>query len=226
MSYILSVPILILGGAMIGSIPWGYLAGKSQGVDVRQHGSGNIGATNVFRVLGKGWGLTVFVLDFLKGMAATLLGGYLGPVLGLSSDLAGILAGSGAILGHNFTPWLGFKGGKGIASSAGVLVGATPVTAAVGFAVWGVVLWLSRYVSLASIAAAVSLPLSTLALWKMPLFQGLPGGSLVLLLFCSFAALLAIVRHRSNISRLLVGTESRIGKGKDPSINPNDSRTP
>jgi glycerol-3-phosphate acyltransferase PlsY len=191
-------------GYVIGATPFGYLAGRMRGLDIRQHGSGNIGATNALRVLGKPIGLTVFALDFLKGLVAVLIckalpltSGFGGP------DLAGVAAAIGVILGHNFTFWLGFKGGKGIATSGGVLVALVPVTALVGIATWVTFFFASRYVSLASLAAAVSLPLSTgtaLAIGR---------GSPVMFAFTLLACVMAFVRHKTNIQRLLNGTEPR-----------------
>jgi glycerol-3-phosphate acyltransferase PlsY len=195
---------------LLGSIPTGYLVGRSRGIDIRKSGSGNIGATNVFRTLGKGPGIFVFVCDALKGLAAVLLSrallgsAWLPDPAGFSPATAGITAGIAAILGHNFTPWLGFKGGKGIATSAGVLLGLMPMAMLGALAAWLILFRTTRYVSVASMAAAVSLPLTTGAL---VLFGGLDPA---LLWFSVAAAALAIWRHRSNIARLRAGTESRV----------------
>jgi len=204
--------VVFISGYLVGSIPWGFIAGKAKGLDIREHGSGNIGATNVFRVMGKGWGSLVFFLDFLKGLLCGLLGGVLGAKLGLPPDIGSVLGGISAILGHNFTPWLGFKGGKGIASSAGVLVGVTPIVALCAVIAWAALFFSTRYVSLGSLAAAISLPLATLLLMIVPAFQGLPGGTVPLMIFCSLACVLAFYRHKENIGRLLNGTESRFLK--------------
>ncbi len=211
--------VLFVGAFFLGSIPWGYLAGRCRGIDIRQHGSGNIGATNVFRVMGKGWGSLVLLLDFLKGLSGALIASSMSTAAGLPGDIAALLGGTGAILGHNFTPWLGFKGGKGIASSAGVLFGITPVAGGAALVVWVLVFFTSRYVSLASIAAAVSLPVSTLLLMLQPQPPALPGGTMLLLVFCLLACTMAILRHTSNIKRLLAGTESRFGKKQPPSTD-------
>jgi glycerol-3-phosphate acyltransferase PlsY len=200
--------VVVLGACLAGSIPFGFLAGKMRGIDIRKHGSGNIGATNVFRTLGKGPGITVFVLDALKGFGAARLAIAFWPdgSGGVSPELAGIFAAVAAILGHNFTPWLGFKGGKGIATSAGALLGLLPLAVLGGAVVWGVVFFLSRYVSLASIAAAAALPLITWLLFRYG------NGTGAQVWFALAIGVLAIWRHRSNIIRLLQGTENRFEK--------------
>ena len=199
--------VSLLGGYLAGSIPFGFIVSRARGVDIRKHGSGNIGATNVLRTLGKKWGVLVFTLDFLKGLAAALLATWFaGP------DLAarmGILAGVGCILGHNYPVWLGFKGGKGIATSAGVLFGLAPLATAIALTVWTASFFATRYVSLASIIAAATLP--TMA----GILQWVQRGSLdAVFWFAAIAAVLAIWRHRPNIRRLLDGTEHRFEKKK------------
>jgi len=201
---------------LLGSIPTGYLVARSKGIDIRKTGSGNIGATNVFRTLGKGPGIFVFACDALKGLAAVLgaraLSGteWLPAAAGLTSSLAGIVAAIAAILGHNFTPWLGFKGGKGIATSAGVLLGLLPLAMVGSLAVWAIVLRLSRYVSLASIAAALALPAFT------GLLVVLAGADRALLWFSLAVGALAVWRHRGNLARLRAGTESRLPEKQRP----------
>jgi glycerol-3-phosphate acyltransferase PlsY len=211
MSPLISWLLIALTGYLVGSIPTGYLIGRAHHVDIRKHGSGNIGATNVLRVLGKGWGYFVFVCDVLKGLAAVKIGAFLASALALgelSPTIGGLLGGIACILGHNFPVWLKFKGGKGIATSAGVLLGLFPILIiALVLGVWLVVFSTARYVSLASIAAAVALP--AVVFWNVP-----HGGRDFRWLF-SFSivvAALAIWRHRSNIDRLRRGTESRFGK--------------
>ena len=190
----------IAGAFLLGSIPTGYLVARAKGVDIRQHGSGNIGATNVFRTLGKPLGVLVFILDALKGFAAVWLAArYGGP-----SAWPAILAAVAAIAGHNYTPWLGFKGGKGIATSAGVLIALMPWAVLAIALVWFAVFFATRYVSLASICASAALPVAVGALW----FYGC-GGNAPLLGFSVLIAALAIWRHRSNIERLMAGTEHR-----------------
>jgi glycerol-3-phosphate acyltransferase PlsY len=192
--------VFILLAFLLGSIPTGYLVARAKGVDIRQHGSGNIGATNVFRTLGKPLGVFVFVIDALKGFAAV----WLALRFGGSSAWPGILAAVAVIAGHNYTPWLGFKGGKGIATSAGVLLALMPWAVLIIAVVWFLVFPFSRYVSLASICAAAALPLAVGALW----FAGCDGNA-PLLGFSLVISALAIWRHRSNIGRLRNGTEPR-----------------
>jgi glycerol-3-phosphate acyltransferase PlsY len=195
-----------LGAFLLGSIPTGYLVARAKGVDIRQHGSGNIGATNVFRTLGKPLGVFVFMVDALKGFAVVWLAGRFDG----ASDWAGIIAAVAVIGGHNYTPWLGFKGGKGIATSAGVLLALMPWAVLCIAIVWFVVFKVSRYVSLASISAAAALPVAVAALWSAGC-----GGNGPLLGFSVLISALAIWRHRTNIQRLRAGTESRFeGKKK------------
>jgi len=204
-----SVLISVVIGYLLGSIPSGYLVGKCRGIDIRQHGSGNIGATNVVRTLGRPWGVLVFLLDVLKGIVAVQLAMRgLACAAGscpLSADQLGIVAGMGCFLGHCFPVWLGFKGGKGVATGAGILIGLTPWTAAIGLLIWVIVYYSSRYVSLASIIAALSLPV---IVW------GLKRQIDIVFWFTLVISALAIWRHRTNIQRLLAGTESRFEKKK------------
>lgn len=215
--YILTVLIAYL----LGSVPTGFLIGKARGIDIRTAGSGNIGATNVFRILGKPAGLFVLLADAAKGwlavvIVAKLLSGWFYPAAGLTArEWFAICAGVGAILGHNYTCWLYFKGGKGIATSAGVLVALVPVPLLIILGVWLVVFALSRYVSLASISAAFTLPF---AAW-------LVGESRTVTLITAALAALAIYKHKANISRLINGTESRILlKHPSPSGAPGPTR--
>jgi glycerol-3-phosphate acyltransferase PlsY len=196
----LTALLIALGAFLLGSIPAGYLVARAKGIDIRQHGSGNIGATNVFRTLGKPLGVLVFFIDALKGFAAV----WLTLRFGGSSAWPGILAAVAVIAGHNYTPWLGFKGGKGIATSAGVLLALMPWAVLIIAVVWFIVFPISRYVSLASICAAAALPLAVGGLW----FAGC-GGSAPLLGFSLVISALAIWRHRSNMGRLRNGTEPR-----------------
>lgn len=221
-----------LTGYLLGSIPTGYLVGRAKGVDVRQHGSGNIGATNVLRVLGKKPGIFVFVCDVLKGWLAVTLANKLfgvaaadpGAVSGGTSSpqFAGILAAIACILGHNFPVWLGFKGGKGIATTTGVLLGLMPLAVLVGAAVWAIAFFTLRYVSVASLLAAATLPVVVGLLWKIGRADG------ALFAFSLLAAALAWWRHRTNIQRLLAGTESRFQKKAKPSskVEGGDLRAP
>ncbi len=191
----------ILLAWLIGATPFGYLAGKLRGIDIRQHGSGNIGATNVLRVLGKPIGITTLVLDVLKGLVPVIIAQ---RVAGPDHSLVPILAAVAAILGHNYTFWLGFKGGKGIATSAGAIAPLIPVPLAIALVLWGLSFALTRYVSVASIVAAVSLPITAaLQAWRTGLWDW------PLLIFTLFLAVMATWRHRSNLQRLRAGTESR-----------------
>jgi len=192
--------VVLIGAYLIGSIPAGLLAGKLRGIDIRKHGSGNIGATNVVRTLGKGMGISVFVFDFLKGMVPVLLAKQFVGASGWIPILAAILA----ILGHNYPVWLKFKGGKGIATSAGALAGLLPWALLVAVVVFGLTFALSRYVSVASVATAASLPITTAILTYRS-----SGLTSPLLIFTLIIAALAIWRHRANIQRLRAGTEHR-----------------
>jgi glycerol-3-phosphate acyltransferase PlsY len=189
---------------LVGSIPTGYLLGRARGIDVRRHGSGNIGATNVGRVMGRNWGLFAFACDFLKGFLPLYLVRtfvFSGPESWMTSLLL-VICGIAAILGHNYTPWLGFKGGKGIATSAGMLGALLPWVLAVALSLWIVAVLVTRTVSIGSLLAAASLPLAAACFYPQQwVYFGL----------ASLTGALAAWRHRSNIQRLLAGTESRLG---------------
>lgn len=197
--------LIALGSYLLGSIPFGFLAGKICGVDLRTQGSGNIGATNALRVLGKKWGYAVFLLDFLKAWLPVKLA--LGWGIALTVDPAsapGALAGLCALLGHSFPVWLGFRGGKGIASSAGVIVGLFgPPVFLICLGLWLLLFTATRYVSVASIGGAVALPAVVAALFVMHRTDWLALAVSIAMAF------LAVWRHRSNIARLRAGTESR-----------------
>jgi acyl phosphate:glycerol-3-phosphate acyltransferase len=194
-------------GYLLGSFPAGYLAGRLAGVDVRAVGSGNIGATNVLRVLGKRWGYPVFLIDAFKGFAAVRLAFLFvtyWPDARPYAEYFAILAAIMSVAGHSFPVWLRFKGGKGVATSAGALIGLMPLAVPLVFLVWVVVFETTRYVSLASIIAAIALPIivSLLARWKFV-------DTWALIYFSILIMLLVLWRHRSNCSRLLNGTEQR-----------------
>jgi glycerol-3-phosphate acyltransferase PlsY len=199
--------VLLVGSYLLGSIPFGYLAGRLVGIDIRQAGSGNVGATNVVRVLGKGYGYPVFALDVLKGFAAVKIAMLMapgGPPEWNSPEMFGILAAVSSVLGHLYPPWLKFRGGKGVATSAGALLALTPVATLIGVAIWIIVFWLTRYVSLASITAAIVLPIVILVVSSRDQNNG------KLLVYASACvAVVVIWRHRSNVSRLMRGTEPR-----------------
>jgi acyl phosphate:glycerol-3-phosphate acyltransferase len=196
--------VVILSSYLLGSIPFGYLAGKIAGVDVREHGSRNIGATNVLRTLGWEYGYPVFLADALKGFSAVRLALWLGDSSpGLTYKL-GVMAAICAVLGHNFPPWLGFRGGKGVATSAGAYLGLVPAAALVAVAVWILTFICFRFVSVASVTAAMAVPLGVCFF-----IPANAEGRGLLLFFSAALALLVIARHRANIRRLLEGTEPR-----------------
>jgi glycerol-3-phosphate acyltransferase PlsY len=177
---------------------------------VREVGSGNVGATNVTRVLGKHFGYPVFVIDFLKGLVAVLLAGAIAHrchLDSIASDLCAALGGIFSVVGHSFPVWLGFKGGKGVATSLGVIFGISWIAALIMGAVWIIIFKTTRYVSVASIAAAVALPVAMIALFFLNQLR-----SPVLVYFSLCLAAIVVIRHRSNLSRLLSGTEPRFAR--------------
>ena len=192
---------------LLGSIPAGYLAGRIAGMDIRSVGSGNIGATNVTRVLGRRYGYPVFVVDFLKGVLAVVISIFLAKHAQLRStsrELLGVVAAVSCVMGHTFPIWLGFKGGKGVATSAGVLFGLMPLAALLGAVVWIFTFETTRYVSVASITAAIALPIAALVMtYARQANEWAP------FYLCLCLATIVIFRHRSNFSRLMRGTEPR-----------------
>ena len=195
---------------LLGSIPSGYIAGRIGGIDVRKVGSGNVGATNVTRVLGKRFGYPVFVVDFGKGLAAVAVGMMVAKNAQSTPqfvDLCGALAAIFSVIGHSYPIWLGFKGGKGVATTLGSLFGLHWISAAVVCVVWIVAFQLTRYVSLASIAAAIALPVTVATMLFLKQLQ-----TPILLYFTVFLAGIIVLRHRSNLSRLLKGTEPRFAR--------------
>ena len=200
--------ITLVFAYLAGSLPTGFLVARAMRVDITQVGSGNIGATNVFRVLGKGPGALVLIVDLLKGALAVLVAPMLAAAM-TPTDLLALpaLAALGAVLGHNYTCWLGFKGGKGVATSAGAMAALIPPAFGVTVITWLLVFFLTRYVSMASIAAALILPVATIFTVSGPTRWPLVA-------FTSALAALAVWRHRANIERLKAGTEHRINKSK------------
>lgn len=205
--YVLGIVLCYL----LGSVPFGFLVARAKGVDIRTLGSGNIGATNVYRSLGKGPGILTFALDFAKGLVATralnvaagALAARLGAPIPASPLWLQMACGISVIVGHSFPIFLGFKGGKGVATGAGLAVGLAPLAALWAVGAWLAVFLIGRYVSLASIVAA--LVVIGVGWWKYDAAAPrhvLPGVLTVL-------ALLVILRHRANIGRLLAGTENR-----------------
>lgn len=208
---------LALASYLLGAVPFGFLIARMRGVDIRRVGSGNIGATNVFRSVGKTWGILTFLCDALKGfIPAFLFPGLAAHSTGLpQSHGLGLLCGCCAIAGHNWPVYLGFRGGKGVATSAGALVGIAPLLTALGFGTWLATFFLSRYVSLASIVAALVIGV---ACWLPSLRTGLLVPSAL-----TGLALLTIWRHTANIRRLLAGTEHRFRSGHEPRPAAQDS---
>lgn len=236
---------------LLGSIPFGLFIAKAKGIDIRQHGSGNIGATNVFRIVGKKYGLSCLFLDLLKGFIPVVIAVNLVQIEGrglpiplpfldalslklsageqLKGQLVHVITALAAVLGHNYSPWIGFKGGKGIATSAGVLIGLMPAAVLILVVIFFITLVTTRYVAVASMVGAASLPILThlgarfhknaegISLWEAgdwnkPLF------ALSLLI-----GVMAIWKHRTNIRRLMDGTESRFvwgSKGKKEKLDP------
>lgn len=195
---------------LLGSIPTGFLWGKARGIDIRTVGSGNIGATNVMRNVGMVPGIIVLLIDAAKGFLPV----FFAPKLFIFMQLGGnedtvrqfattvqIICCVSVIAGHNWTCWLKFKGGKGIATSAGALLAFLPWPLLCALATWGIVFGVFRYVSLASICAAVAMPVATWFIEK----------DTTLLIFTAILGIVAIYKHRSNIQRLMAGTESRAG---------------
>ena len=205
--------ILIIAAYLLGSVPFGVIIAKAHGKDIRSIGSGNIGATNVSRALGKKWAYFCFLLDVLKGLVPTLLGVLLiSSPPGITELLLVLGVGVAAILGHIFPLYLKFKGGKGVSTSFGVALGLWPfytVCALAAFVIWVVVVLIWRYVSLASLIASVAFPLALLlAILLMPDWQ--LSGLWPLLIAPTAIPIMVILRHRQNIKRLLAGTETKI----------------
>jgi acyl phosphate:glycerol-3-phosphate acyltransferase len=199
--------LIVILSYLIGSIPWGYLFARRQGIDIRQQGSGNIGAANAARVMGKKWGYLVFLCDFLKGILSVELGSLLAAYFSANVVLGGVVAGIACVLGHDYTIWLRFKGGKGIATLAGAALALSPLLFIAFGVTWIAVFLIGRYTSLASICGVLALPIATVLFGV----KTNPAFSFLLLFSISMAAL-AIWRHRSNIVRLLNGTENRFKK--------------
>lgn len=216
---------------LLGSIPFGLIIARGQGIDIREHGSGNIGATNVLRVMGKKFGIPCLILDALKGFIPVLIAINVIHIAGrspllsfnfpeswvlqlsaadtLKGQVVHIFTALLAVLGHNYSPWVGFRGGKGIATSAGVLLALMPAGVGLLIFVWLATFAITRYVSLASIVAAIALPAVTLwgswhhgriadGTWNKPLF-----------VFTVIIGIMAVWKHRQNIQRLMAGTENR-----------------
>lgn len=195
-------PAYLLLCFFVGAIPFGVIVTRAKGIDIRKVGSGNIGATNVIRAVGKPLGFMVFVLDVLKGLAPALCAGMVGApsFVGHGQEWA-FIAGFAAVLGHMFSPFLGFRGGKGVATGLGVMFGTTPIVAALVFGIFILLLATTRYVSLSSMVAASSMPFLGFALGDPP----------SLLIAYTVLAIVVVIRHRDNIRNLRQGTERKFG---------------
>ncbi len=208
---LLPIIVFLLFAYLLGAVPFGFLLGKLKGMDIRQYGSGNIGATNLTRLAGREWGVLCFALDFGKGAGAVLAAILLFDK-GTGHSLIPVLAAAAAVAGHVWPVWLGFKGGKGVATALGAILILAPWAFVGAGVVWIIVFCLTRYVSLASIVAAVVLPLSyfVTARWLMEPggAEPVPAGLLTAL------ALFIIWRHRENIQRLASGKEHRFNRDK------------
>ena len=214
--YLIFVPITI-GAYLLGSIPFGVLIAKAHGKDLRSIGSGNIGATNVSRALGRKWAYVCFVLDVLKGMVPMLVTIFITKPEDVVMLLLWLVVGCAAISGHIFPIYIKFKGGKGVSTSFGVALGLWPyytICALFAITIWVAVVLIWRYVSLASIIASVSFPLililAIILKQNWDLFILWP-----LLIAATAIPLMVIVRHRDNIKRLMAGTESKISHSKN-----------
>ena len=201
------LPYILAGllAYLLGSVPFGLLVARARGVDIRAVGSRNIGATNVFRCVGKPWGILTFALDFLKGLTGASLIPFLASRLisaeGVSAPTLALVGGAASVIGHTWPLFAGFKGGKGVATGFGMLVAIVPAAVGIAFGLWLVVMATSRYVSLSSVTAATVLA----ALVWLPRFCGHLPSSIVI----TVIAMVVIIRHRSNIVRLVNGTEAR-----------------
>jgi len=205
--------ILIVGAYLLGSIPFGLLIAAAHGKDLRSIGSGNIGATNLARALGKKWAYFCFALDVTKGLAPMLAAaGFIDSAPTTAKLFLWLAVGLAAVLGHIFPIYIGFKGGKGVATSFGVALGLWPyytVCAAAALLIWAVVVLLWRYISLASIAASITFPITLiLAIILIPAWHF--ADLWPILITAIVIPLMVIVRHRENIKRLITGTESKI----------------
>lgn len=207
---IIAYILIFLVSYSIGSIPWGYLIGKIYGIDIRTVGSGNIGATNVTRSLGKLPGRICFVLDMLKGFLPVLIVSIMlrKKIFEDPQQFAQIIAAGGAVLGHMFSIFMKFRGGKGISTIFGVLLGFSLWSFLVAGGVWVLVFLVSRYVSMASIAACAVLPVAATIFTITNIYDH----SIWVLIFLYLLSIIAIVRHSSNIRRLINGAENRFDK--------------
>ena len=201
-----------LASYLFGSVPWAFIIGRINGIDIRKHGSGNPGATNVMRVLGRKWGILCFILDFLKGLLPVLAVKILisQKILTASPDVVVITAGLAAVAGHIWSAFLKFKGGKGMATGGGVLIGIAPYSFIFTGLLWIVLFYSTRYVSAASVIAAAALPVSSF-IFSISGFWPL---SVPFQVFLLVLAIVTIAKHHGNIGRLINGTEHKFEKKK------------
>jgi glycerol-3-phosphate acyltransferase PlsY len=213
----------VAGSFLCGSVPWALLVGKwARGIDIRTIGSGNIGATNAFRALGPWWGSLVLALDFLKGTAPMLVA--LWATRGVPfQDVTLVFVALAAMLGHTYSPWVGFKGGKGFATGGGAVLVLTPYSVAVLLPLFIAVMLLSRMVSLGSVTAATLYPVATAGFYLWPPTR-LPWQGPVTVVFAVAAGALVVWRHRTNIRRIIDGTESRATFGFLKPYEPRERR--
>jgi glycerol-3-phosphate acyltransferase PlsY len=198
-----TVALWLLAAYVLGATPTAYLAGRlARGIDLREHGSRNLGATNVYRVLGWAWAIPVALIDIAKGAVPVALFTRWGG----GNPWLAVAVGMVTVLGHVFSPYVGFKGGKGVATAAGMFIALAPLAVAIALPVWGLTLWLTGYVSLSSILAATT----------FPLVVRVTRPDAVATLWASIAlAAFIVFSHRANIQRLLAGTENRFRTRKE-----------
>ena len=199
----MNITLTLIVCYLIGSLPFGFIIGKLKGLDIRTTGSGNIGATNVLRTFGKAYGIPCFLLDFLKGLIPVLIAKSLFP----ENEYTHIAAVVGTVLGHVFTCFLGFKGGKGVSTTAGALTAMSPLLVLIGAITWFICLKISGFVSLGSIIASIVVPLLA---W-VDLF-GTITLPLTYKIFFTVMGILVVFRHKTNIVRILNGTENSFKK--------------
>jgi len=201
---------------LIGSFPSGYIAGRAHGLDLRKEGSGNIGATNALRVLGKRTGYLVFAADIFKGWLAVIVAFLIGTFAAPAQTIPfGVLGAISCVVGHMFPVWLGFQGGKGIATSGGIMLALFPIEVFVfGLVAWLLLFFTTRYVSVASLAAAIALPVGSIVMLGFGRCDWLRVG--IAAIMCA----LAVWRHKGNIQRLLAGTEKKFEKKRPISSPP------
>ena len=205
----MTIAVWFVGAYFVGAIPFGFLIGKMRGVDVRTVGSKNIGATNVFRTVGKKWGLLAFFCDVMKGFLPTLAARHFAA----EPSWLPLAVGIATVVGHMLTPYMKFKGGKGVATAFGALIALIPATVGIAFAIFAVTFACSNYISLGSCVAATSL---AVMIW-IPFLDHAGCGDLPLCVLVTLIAAFIVWKHRSNIGRLVRGEENKIYLFKKPS---------